>query len=131
MKIGDFGLVAMTEGYNEVHTPGDCSDVTSKEGVQHTARVGTRLYMSPEQMNGKRYNYKVDIYSLGIILFELLIPFSTEMERVIALTNLRNFIFPDNFDLQYPIEVNISIIILIIYVSIEIFLTRSDESITL
>lgn len=105
VKIGDFGLVAMTESYDEIHTPSDSLEINYKEGVQHTARVGTRLYMSPEQMNGKRYNYKVDIYSLGIILFELLIPFSTEMERVETLTNLRNFMFPESFQLQCPTEV--------------------------
>ncbi|XP_043463144.1 eukaryotic translation initiation factor 2-alpha kinase-like isoform X2 [Leptopilina heterotoma] len=104
VKIGDFGLVAMTESSDEIHTPCDSPEVTSQEGVQHTAMVGTRLYMSPEQMDGKRYNYKVDIYSLGIILFELLTPFSTEMERVVALTNLRNLIFPETFQIQCPTE---------------------------
>ncbi|OXU25554.1 hypothetical protein TSAR_012387 [Trichomalopsis sarcophagae] len=104
IKIGDFGLVtAMTEGINGVHTPCNTDEVNVFKKV-HTARVGTHLYMSPEQMNGHNYNYKVDIYSLGIILFELLIPFSTEMERVCALTNLRKSIFPDNFSLQHPAE---------------------------
>ncbi|XP_058791921.1 eukaryotic translation initiation factor 2-alpha kinase-like [Phymastichus coffea] len=104
IKIGDFGLVtAMTEGINGVHTPCNSNEMNNIKTV-HTARVGTHLYMSLEQMNGKHYNYKVDIYSLGIILFELLIPFSTEMERVKALTNLRKSIFPDNFSLQYPAE---------------------------
>ncbi|KAJ8680408.1 hypothetical protein QAD02_016195 [Eretmocerus hayati] len=103
IKIGDFGLVtAMTEGIDGVHTPCNIDNKVFKN--VHTARVGTHLYMSPEQMNGKNYNYKVDIYSLGIILFELLIPFSTEMERVIALTNLRKSIFPENFAQQYPAE---------------------------
>ena len=37
--------------------------------------------MSPEQLSGKRYNEKVDIFALGIIFFELNCPFSTEMER--------------------------------------------------
>ena len=106
IKIGDFGLVtAMTEGIEGVHTPCNTKEVNILKSV-HTARVGTHLYMSPEQMNGKNYNYKVDIYSLGIILFELLIPFSTEMERVIALTNLRKSIFPDNFSFKFPAEVN-------------------------
>lgn len=106
IKIGDFGLVtAMTEGINGVHTPCNTDEMIIFKKV-HTARVGTHLYMSPEQMNGHNYNYKVDIYSLGIILFELLIPFTTEMERVIALTNLRKSIFPDNFSLQHPAEVS-------------------------
>lgn len=96
----------MTEGINGVHTPCNNTNQVNVKSV-HTARVGTHLYMSPEQMNGQNYNYKVDIYSLGIILFELLIPFSTEMERVIALTNLRKSIFPDNFSEQFPSEVSV------------------------
>lgn len=105
IKVGDFGLVtAMTEGYDETHTPApENENITFKTSL-HTACVGTHLYMSPEQMNGQVYNYKVDIYSLGIILFELLIPFVTEMERVTALTNLRKSIFPENFHLNYPAE---------------------------
>ena len=31
---------------------------------------------------GASYNHKVDIYALGLILFELLVPFSTQMERI-------------------------------------------------
>ena len=38
--------------------------------------------MSPEQMSGIKYDEKVDIFSLGVIFFELHYPFDTEMERV-------------------------------------------------
>ncbi|XP_043277335.1 eukaryotic translation initiation factor 2-alpha kinase isoform X2 [Venturia canescens] len=109
IKIGDFGLVtAMTEGYDDaLRTPdGERSESTIKSHKNglHTACVGTHLYMSPEQMNGQIYNYKVDIYSLGIILFELLIPFFTEMERIDALMNLRKSIFPQDFAEKHPEE---------------------------
>ncbi|XP_076286398.1 eukaryotic translation initiation factor 2-alpha kinase isoform X1 [Lasioglossum baleicum] len=105
IKVGDFGLVtAMTEGYGEVHTPTSENEKTFLKNNLHTANVGTHLYMSPEQINGLGYNYKVDIYSLGIILFELLIPFTTEMERVTALMNLRKSVFPEDFDINHPAE---------------------------
>ncbi|XP_015592079.1 eukaryotic translation initiation factor 2-alpha kinase isoform X2 [Cephus cinctus] len=105
IKIGDFGLVtAMTEGFDEARTPSEQEDMMNLKTGLHTACVGTHLYMSPEQMNGQVYNYKVDIYSLGIILFELLTPFTTEMERVVALMNLRKAVFPKDFATHYPAE---------------------------
>ena len=48
---------------------------------RHTGNIGTHFYMSPEQMNSFQYDHKVDIFSLGVILFELNHPFTTEMER--------------------------------------------------
>lgn len=49
---------------------------------RHTGNIGSHFYMSPEQMNSFQYDHKVDIFSLGVILFELNYPFTTEMERV-------------------------------------------------
>jgi len=53
--------------------------------------------MSPEQLERRSYDHKVDIYSLGLILFELMVPFSTQMERVQTLSALRNLKFPSHF----------------------------------
>jgi eukaryotic translation initiation factor 2-alpha kinase 3 len=106
IKIGDFGLVtAMTEGCDRAHTPATENENVSFKNTIHTACVGTHLYMSPEQMNGQIYNYKVDIFSLGIIFFELLTSFFTDMERVEALSNLKKSIFPKDFAENYPAEV--------------------------
>ena len=53
--------------------------------------------MSPEQLQRRSYDHKVDIYSLGLILFELLVPFTTQMERVQILSALRKLKFPSHF----------------------------------
>jgi hypothetical protein len=51
-------------------------------------------------MNRQPYNQKVDIYAMGIILFELLYPFSTQMERMQAIANVRlqTPVFPIDFE---------------------------------
>jgi len=36
-------------------------------------QVGKPLNMAPEILNGHPYNYKVDMYSLGVSMFEALI----------------------------------------------------------
>ncbi|XP_045440151.1 eukaryotic translation initiation factor 2-alpha kinase 3 isoform X6 [Pipistrellus kuhlii] len=100
VKVGDFGLVtAMDQDEEEpmVLTP-------MPAYARHTGQVGTKLYMSPEQIHGNNYSHKVDIFSLGLILFELLYPFGTQMERVRVLTDVRNLRFPPLFTQKYPRE---------------------------
>lgn len=55
IKITDFGL----------------SRVISNNNMMDTI-VGTPFYMSPEILNEKKYNQNTDIWSLGIILYELI-----------------------------------------------------------
>ncbi len=58
VKVADFGLAAV---------PGDWEKLTS-EGTF----VGTPLYASPEQCEGRELDGRSDIYSLGVVLFEAL-----------------------------------------------------------
>ena len=56
-KIGDFGI-AKLEGVEGL----------TKAGTS----LGTPLYSAPEQILGRKVDYRADIYSLGILLFEML-----------------------------------------------------------
>ncbi|KAI7849877.1 kinase-like domain-containing protein [Circinella umbellata] len=74
-----------------------------------TTGVGTTFYVSPEVLPnpatgaspGMRYNQKVDMFSLGVIFFEMCYTFSTGMQRAIVLQELRNSRFPDDFPKGY------------------------------
>ncbi|KAJ8389507.1 hypothetical protein AAFF_G00118970 [Aldrovandia affinis] len=96
VKVGDFGLVtAMDQEEDDEEEPSVLTPMPAY--ARHTGQVGTKLYMSPEQLSGNSYSHKVDIYSLGLILFELLCPFRTQMERVRTLTEVKDLQFPTVF----------------------------------
>lgn len=100
VKVADFGLVAYMHD-----APALCGAArTPRAHPQLTHRVGTEVYMSPEQLQRRPYSYKVDIYSLGLILLELLQPFGTEAERAACLTRVRDQVYPDSFEDKYPKE---------------------------
>lgn len=112
VKVGDFGLVtAAVEGCDSSVSSNDSPSLTliqssnsSSETVNHTDNVGTFLYMSPDQLECVSYSNKVDIYSLGIILYELLVPFRTEMERLHTLKHVRELSFPQSFSKKFTAE---------------------------
>ena len=59
-----------------------------------TSQIGTFTYASPEQIDGGEYNSSTDMFSLGVILFEMChLPFSTGMERMVTISNAREGVF--------------------------------------
>ena len=69
----------------------------------HTKNVGTPQYASPEQLLDNYYDNKCDIYSLGLILFEMLYPIKTGMEKHKIFFDLKNRAkVPESFALKYP-----------------------------
>lgn len=51
--------------------------------------------------------FQADIYSLGVILFELFQVFCTDMERGISISNMRDGVLPNKFLQEWPEEVRI------------------------
>lgn len=100
--MGDFGLSRESSDNNDANDMSENPSVIVDEEDEgqgagdNTVGVGTRSYSSPEQINGSDYDSKTDIYSLGVMLFELLYPMYTGMERTICFQKLRSScIFPD------------------------------------
>jgi len=68
VKVLDFGLAKLAE------PPGDqdTSDNKTKKEHTHTGAVlGTVAYMSPEQALGLEVDHRTDIFSIGVVLYEM------------------------------------------------------------
>ncbi|PIK59842.1 putative eukaryotic translation initiation factor 2-alpha kinase 1 isoform X4 [Apostichopus japonicus] len=86
VKIGDFGLarevLCQEEENVEAVNP-------RTVGRQLSTDIGTSPYIAPEQQRGGDYDSKADMYSFGIIKYEMFHPFRTGMERSICIKMLR------------------------------------------
>jgi len=111
VKLADFGLATGPMVLRRAESVKNLFSLTRMSPRSHnkagaakdnTSDVGTYLYSSPENKNGI-CSVKVDMYSLGIILFELWHPFDTLMERCVLIENLRNkCLLPKGFMEKYP-----------------------------
>ncbi|PWY99241.1 Serine/threonine-protein kinase [Testicularia cyperi] len=94
VKIGDFGLATNALQIADGNAgPAGTADLA--ESTDLTGDLGTFLYTAPELRvkSGAKYNFKVDIYSLGILFFEMLASqrvYRTGMERILLIRELRN-----------------------------------------
>ena len=70
VKVLDFGLAKLTGAGSPESGGGDATraHVETESGVV----MGTATYMSPEQARGQRVDARTDIFSLGVVLYELL-----------------------------------------------------------
>ncbi|WP_339063434.1 Stk1 family PASTA domain-containing Ser/Thr kinase [Tepidibacillus marianensis] len=91
VKVSDFGIAR----------------TMSSATITHTGSVlGSVHYLSPEQAKGGYTDEKTDIYSLGIVLYEMVtgnLPFSGDSPITIALKHLQEgFIYPRDLNPEIP-----------------------------
>ena len=76
VKITDFGISQMMNN----------TTITHNKGV-----LGSAHYFSPEQARGEKLSYQTDVYSLGIVLYEMLVgdlPFTADNPVSVALKHI-------------------------------------------
>lgn len=82
--IGDFGVAKVVNASSPLSTP-----TLAEPG----SILGTPAYMSPEQAGGGEIDHRSDLYSLGIVLYEIVtgrLPFTGESPREILLQHLQH-----------------------------------------
>jgi serine/threonine protein kinase/HEAT repeat protein len=66
-KVLDFGLAKLLNEKGRASDSGNLNDELTKVG----SPLGTPTYMSPEQARGERVDHRSDIYSFGVVLYEM------------------------------------------------------------
>jgi TolB-like protein len=106
LKILDFGLATWMASVEQEHT----GDQTTRMVTSVGTTLGTIAYMSPQQALGEPLDHRTDIFSLGIVLFEMLtgrLPFTGTTSTAMALQIVQAPLqAPSSVNSAIPIEID-------------------------
>jgi serine/threonine protein kinase len=129
-KIGDFGLArvirnsvtAISSVKSQEYVCSSTTDVTEflNSEVVRASRAfsesykkddmvgaGCPIYLAPEQVKHEAITEKVDVYSLGIVFYILLVEHETAHEMSLLIKDLRDGKLDSGFEKAYPCMTNI------------------------
>jgi len=92
VKVLDFGL-ARIEGGSAADGPTATGSASRLVSTEEGKILGTVAYMSPEQLEGRKLDHRTDIFSLGVLLYEMSTgrrPFQGESQASVISSILRD-----------------------------------------
>jgi eukaryotic-like serine/threonine-protein kinase len=93
IKVLDFGLAKLARDGKTPHSSGSEEPTKALHLTKPGSIMGTAAYMSPEQARGVNVDSRTDIWSLGVVLYEMITgtkPFSGETTTDIIVSVLKS-----------------------------------------
>jgi serine/threonine protein kinase/Flp pilus assembly protein TadD len=104
-KLLDFGLAKQTKQHSDAERP---IESTEEHLTKSGCTLGTVAYMSPEQAKGRELDFRTDLFSFGVVLYEMVtgtLPFKGQnIAEVLEAMFTQQPVAPVRLNEKVPVE---------------------------